>query len=342
MNNIRHDIVDDQATRSPCVDQPGGSVGEEGFERLRRAMLDNGASTRETAEALGRRRGLGPLSAWRHALGLTRDEVATRYNAAVVSNRRLSDTATALDPRPMTAELVVELEAEGNDGRGFITAEEAEAFAKVFQADPTTLQNGDAWVISLNVKTVDAGLPLLPGESVISIYTTADDGTLLQEAVVELLEACGLEAELWDRVHRGSWFRRFRARSQARAAADKLADLASKLERAAELKYIDTPRSESDVREANAVAQLLQHTGADEEIVICLSSVLFVKTRGTIVVKVLNENEIRVLKQYPRLLKSPGEILDGLARHQSPAPTASEPGALTPTLPSGRADRPTS
>ncbi|MFE3177849.1 hypothetical protein ACFXPA_25835 [Amycolatopsis sp. NPDC059090] len=44
--------------------------------------------------------------------------------------------------------------------------------------------------------------------------------------------------ELWDRVHCDSWFRCFGARSQDRAAADKLADLGSKLERAAELKYI--------------------------------------------------------------------------------------------------------
>ncbi|MET9265235.1 hypothetical protein [Amycolatopsis sp. NPDC004079] len=82
-DNIRHDIVNGQAAGSPRVGQPRGTAGGQDLENLRRAMLDNGASTQEIAETLGRRRGLGLLSAWRHALGLTRDEVATRYNAEV-------------------------------------------------------------------------------------------------------------------------------------------------------------------------------------------------------------------------------------------------------------------
>ncbi|MET9265238.1 hypothetical protein [Amycolatopsis sp. NPDC004079] len=259
----------------------------------------------------------------------------------VVRNRQLNETVTALGPRPMTAELIAELETLDDEGWRYITSTQAVAFAKVFQTDPATLLNSGTWLLPRDVRAIDESLPVQPGEHIISMYTTANDGTPLQEAVVELLEAIGLEAELWDRVHRGSWFRRFRTRAQDRAVADKLTDLASKLERAAELKYIDTPRSESDVREANAVAQLLQQTGADEEVVICLSSVLFVRTRGRVVVKVLTEDEIRVLKEYPSLLMAPADILNGLARFQIQPRTASEQAALRPTSPSGQANRTT-
>ncbi|ATY16966.1 hypothetical protein CU254_40965 (plasmid) [Amycolatopsis sp. AA4] len=337
-NGIRHDVVGDRASDTPRVGEPGGG---QGLERLRRALLDRGASTQEIAEILARRRGLGALSAWRHALGLTRGEVAARYNAVVARNPERGRTVSVFDRGPMTAELLAVIEADGNEGRGFLSRKEAAVFAEIFQTDPETLRYVDAQAGEMMNVANEGELSLRPGEHLVSIYTTADDGTPLQDAVVDLLETCGLEADLWDIVFRGSWFRRFRARAQDHAVADKLADLAGKLERAAELKYIDTPRSESDVREANAVAQLLQHTAADEEVVICLSSVLFVRTQGTVVVKVLSENEIRALKQHPHLLKAPAEILDSLARLQKPAPLAPGPNELTATLPPGQANRPT-
>ncbi len=92
----------------------------------------------------------------------------------------------------------------------------------------------------------------------VTIYTSSDDGELLQDAMVGLLDVCGFGIAALGEIQRGSWFRQLRIRSRDSGAVDKLAELLGKVERAAELKYINTPRSENDEREANAIARLAQ------------------------------------------------------------------------------------
>lgn len=64
---------------------------------LRREMSGRGCTRREIAEEMGRRWGYRPRQAWRHAAGLTQDELAHRYNAvlgdadAVMSGKRIAD-----------------------------------------------------------------------------------------------------------------------------------------------------------------------------------------------------------------------------------------------------------
>jgi hypothetical protein len=127
---------------------------------------------------------------------------------------------------------------------------------------------------------------------------------------------------------------------------DKLADLAGKLERAAELKYIATPRSESDEREANAIARLAQAMETMNEAVIRTSSVLFIKTAGQVLAWVLSEEEIRILNDNPHLMRSPQEILESLpalraekqrraGRTDLPAATPEEDAVRIPPAQSG-------
>lgn len=151
---------------------------------------------------------------------------------------------------------------------------------------------------------------VLPSE--VTVYTTADDGEDLRDAVVDVLELCGFDIALWVDPERGSWFQKLFVFRRDSRAVDKLVDVLQKVERAAELKHIATPRSESDEREANAVARLAEALGGHDEVVVRLSSVLFVKSGGRVVARVLTEDEIRTLDENPHLMRSPMDVLDRL------------------------------
>jgi hypothetical protein len=95
--------------------------------------------------------------------------------------------------------------------------------------------------------------------------------------------------------------------------AKKLGDVAAKLERAAELHYIQEPRSKSDEREANAVASLITALQSTDEAVIYLSSILFVKINGSVTAHVLSEKQILQLSEDPSLLRDPRTLHKQLA-----------------------------
>ncbi|MGW0515865.1 hypothetical protein [Crossiella sp. NPDC003009] len=159
----------------------------------------------------------------------------------------------------------------------------------------------------------------------VTVYTTSDNGEQLCQAVAELLQVAGFEFAGAEPPVRGSWFQRFRVRGDSKAV-DKLGELAGKLERAAELKYIATPRSENDEREAGAIAKLAEAMKEVDEVVIRTSSVLFVKTGGCVMSIVLSEDQIRCLDRNPQLMRAPGQVLDALAElvRAEPVPLAVE------------------
>ncbi|MCK2239195.1 MULTISPECIES: ATP-binding protein [unclassified Crossiella] len=159
----------------------------------------------------------------------------------------------------------------------------------------------------------------------VTVYTSDNVGEPLRDAVVELLQVAGFAVVGKDTPIRGSWFQRLRVRGDDQAV-DKLGELAGKLERAAELKYIATPRSENDEREANAIAKLAEAMKDVDEVVIRTSSVLFVKTAGCVMSIVLSEEQIRCLDRNPQLMQAPAKVLDALAElvRGEPVPLAVE------------------
>ncbi|MFE9748361.1 hypothetical protein ACFYOT_25935 [Saccharothrix saharensis] len=145
-----------------------------------------------------------------------------------------------------------------------------------------------------------------------SIYTSVDEPHAIIEALRRLAERFDIKIEPDGDIQRGSWFRRFKLRINAAEAPKKLADLAAKAERAAELRYIGEVRSTNDEREANAVASLISALDTTDEAVIQLSSLILVKTGGVVVSQVLTEQQIKHLQSNPGLLKDPRAILDAL------------------------------
>jgi transcription elongation factor GreA len=147
----------------------------------------------------------------------------------------------------------------------------------------------------------------------LSIYTSSDHApTKLIGAVHDLLVDCDIEIEYENPLQYGSWFKSWSIREKRPAALDKLVELAEKAERAGELKYIYGQRAQSDELEANAVATVISALNGLDSAVIQLSSVIIVKSDGRIVARVLSEEELSILREHSKLLKSPREILTAL------------------------------
>lgn len=146
----------------------------------------------------------------------------------------------------------------------------------------------------------------------VSIYTSSNNGEQVRDAVLGILEVSGYERVVENAPVSGSWFQRIFVRRTDASAADKLAELMGKTERAAELKYISTPRAHNDEREAAAIARLAEAMRDIEEVAIRTSSVIFLKTQGRVLSWTLTENEIKVLDARRDLMKSPRDIIDAL------------------------------
>lgn len=144
-----------------------------------------------------------------------------------------------------------------------------------------------------------------------SVYISADDPREIVAALVELGEVVGFTLVRVGEPEIGSWFQRFRVVFRP-GAREKLAEIAAKAERAAELHAILQVRSQNDEREANAVGRLIEALGTTETAVIQISSIIVVKVDGVIVSKVLTEEQVKRLSLNPELLKDPRAVLDAL------------------------------
>jgi diguanylate cyclase (GGDEF)-like protein len=157
-----------------------------------------------------------------------------------------------------------------------------------------------------------AGHEFASGDLEVKVYTSNNNGEPLRDAVVELLNIYGFDVIAQAPIEYGSWFQRLTIRGHEARALEKLGELAGKMERAAEVKHIQAPRSEGDEREANAIARLIEVTQCLDEVVIQMSSIIFIKTGGYVIARVLTEAEIRILNENPHLLRDPAELMDAL------------------------------
>lgn len=160
------------------------------------------------------------------------------------------------------------------------------------------------------------GQEFVSGDIEVTIYTSKDNGEPLRDAVLELLAVCGFGVVARDSIERGSWFQRLIVRGRKVRSHEKLGEIAGKVERAAELKYINTPRAESDEREANAIARLAEAMQSTDEALALLSSVIFIKTGGCVFAWVLTEAQICLIRDNPHLVRAPAAMMDALTSLQ--------------------------
>jgi hypothetical protein len=115
----------------------------------------------------------------------------------------------------------------------------------------------------------------------VSIYTSADDGTGLKDAVVAALREFGLASAVEESPIRGSWFQRFWARSRQVRESEPVRERLAKLERALELAHLGKPQAEIDKEKAESVAALYSVVHEQNNAVVRMGSIIMIKT-GTI------------------------------------------------------------
>lgn len=264
---------------------------------------------------------------------LASEDQLAKYRRSVFNMLTLADLARSLGPGGLGAHLRYG-SAEHRD-RALVLADTLEAvFGAIY------LQHGISVVTEVvrrlfeplirgTVGSARANDPIRkpPWPNVnteVTIYSSSDAGEHLRDALLDVLNICGFDFVAATYPVVGSWFQRLFVRERDSTAGKRLEHLAGRLERAAELKYINTPRSETDEREANAIARLAEAMATMDEVIIRTSSVLFIKTGGRVLSWVLTEDEITVLNDNPQLMKSPLAILDALPRIKGAALTSTD------------------
>jgi hypothetical protein len=66
-----------------------------------------------------------------------------------------------------------------------------------------------------------------------------------------------------------------------------------------------------------AIARLAEAMQSRDEVLVRLSSVIFIKTGGCVFASVLTEAQIRLINDNPHLMRAPAAMMDALARLQT-------------------------
>ncbi len=143
-----------------------------------------------------------------------------------------------------------------------------------------------------------------------SVYTSADDGTALKSAVVELLLAFDIAVIVEEPVELSSWFQRFWMRADSESVRERL----RKAEQALELQYLGKARAEIDHAKAQAAAALLQALSTQENAVIRIGSLIAIKAQGDLAVWTVSELEAADMERRSALLRDPLSALEYLRR----------------------------
>ncbi|MFI7122108.1 hypothetical protein [Amycolatopsis sp. NPDC049868] len=138
-----------------------------------------------------------------------------------------------------------------------------------------------------------------------SVYTSADEGTVLKDAVVRVLREFGLEVAVEEPSVRGSWWQRFWARSREVAESEPVRDRLAKLERALELEGLGKRQAEIDKAKADAVAALHAVVKEQENAIVRMGSIVMIKKAGDLVVFTVSEMQAAVLEKHSELLRDP-------------------------------------
>ena len=155
--------------------------------------------------------------------------------------------------------------------------------------------------------------------AVVAYLDTDDDEKISEvlERLSALRELAGYGPQFDIHVKRGSIFFRARSAMSRALSSSEVTDRLTKLERAAELAYVDMKQAEYDSKEAEAVQKLLESTQDISRVCMRLGSILFVKfqTNGesTILVRNLTQIEIRALERCPENQAIPELAISSLA-----------------------------
>lgn len=138
----------------------------------------------------------------------------------------------------------------------------------------------------------------------------------VSNAVEKLIHS--FEFELTDEFPeiRGSWYKKWFARSKEAVTQPAVTDRLARVERALELQSLNLPQAAADEKQAAAIANLIQSLKDVPNAAIQVGSILLVKQTNekgpTIQTRTLTPRQIIEIENNPQLLYSPSDILEKL------------------------------
>jgi len=138
----------------------------------------------------------------------------------------------------------------------------------------------------------------------------------ISAAIADVLSAYGFTvADEFPEI-KGSWFKKWFARSKEVLSQPEVIERLQKIERAVELKAIDMPQAGVDEKQASAIAKLIKCLDKVPNAAIQAGSVLVVKlttTKGPVIqARTLSQEEMVELENNQLLLQDPAEVLNKL------------------------------
>jgi len=140
------------------------------------------------------------------------------------------------------------------------------------------------------------------------------DHQAVEDALIGVVEAFGLELVDAEAPEAGSWFRRFLIRLKNSGQLPTAEEQFVKLGRALDLELLHRKQAEVDAAQGAAVAGLITALGATPRAVVQIGSVLLVKDGDTVVVRNLTQLEIAHWERNPALFCEPAAALRELQR----------------------------
>jgi len=139
----------------------------------------------------------------------------------------------------------------------------------------------------------------------------------ISTAVADVLVAFGFSvADEFPEI-KGSWFKKWFAKSKDVLSQPEVKERLEKIERAVELKGIDRPQAEVDEKQASAIAKLVKALDKVPNAAVQAGSVLVVKLttpKGPVIqARTLTQQEMVELENNQLLLQDPAEVLGRLS-----------------------------
>jgi hypothetical protein len=145
----------------------------------------------------------------------------------------------------------------------------------------------------------------------------------LERSLEELAESIGLDVIYEGPVEYSSWFRNILTRTKETLTHDEVQLRLGKVERALELKHLDSVQAKADLDLSKAAKNISDILSKVPDGVVCLGSITGIKTAGgSLVIMTLTQEEMLEVAKNPSLKKSPDKLLDLLTRHRSSSGSA--------------------
>ncbi len=168
---------------------------------------------------------------------------------------------------------------------------------------------------------IDGALFPTPRFIAISIYTSAEDYNTISDiesALRRFFSELGFDFADDFPAIRGSWWKRWFAKTKEALTQDEVAQRLAKAERAIELAQLQQRQAEVDKNQAGGMAALIQALEKTENAVLQAGSILMLKQTHpvhgcNIISRTLSPLEMIYLERNAHLLKSPDDILPALA-----------------------------